>query len=1789
MLKKTISCDDPVIVNFTKTPDLIKRQSPTDKNQIITFNPRVNGKVFLSGNKLVFQPSNPPEYGKSYEATIHLDKLFKDADSKTYQFEIKIRPLQISVVYKNLLPTGDKKSNLAKMSGKIITSGNIDKESLSKAVRATINSKRLHVNIEQGTDNNTFEWSIDSIKRTKKTQQIILTIDQKRFGAEKNKSVSFDIPPANLFSFVNFSVKPKPEPHVVLTFSDRISTTQNLDGLLRFNDGTGLKYIVKENQILVYPNKQLTEIHHLTISKNIKNINGITLDRLYEIKPVFKTVAPQVRFLGNGNILAGKTKWIIPFETINLKAVDVVVFKIYSNNIKQFLQENELGSNSDWSLSRVGEYIFHTKIDLDTLITKPDNKWKSNAIDLTKMIEAEPGAIYRIGFRFKKSYALTSCPVTENEKSTQDSDNTSYYYSDYYYPSGYSWENRNNPCDNSFYNHRHFPDRNFIAGNIGLTVKNHDNNRYTVYTRNLITAEALSNVTVKFYTYYNQLITEAGTNSKGEVSVTLNKSPFLIVAQWKNQFAYTRLKGGSALSYSKFNTKGEKTQKGLKGYIFGERGVWRPGDTLFLTFVLQDIKQTLPPDHPVLMEVKNARDKKVFTKTKTWGVNGFYTFKIPTSQEAPTGIWHAKVTIGNQTFSKSLRVETVLPNRLKIEITTDDDKFAAGRKGTLNLKARWLHGGLASHLKAHVTEIIKKAKTTFKDFKEFTFDDPAKSFNSDEKSVFNDKLDNTGKASMNVILPYGKNLPGAFNLTFSVKVFEPGGRFSIDQKTFRYNAFNQYVGIKPPALSNNYYLETNKEQKFEVVTVDNEGNKISVNGLKVEVYKLDWSWWYSSNNSNLAGYIDQHYLSKIYSTTIDTRNGEGSFAITIKYPNWGRFYVRITDTNGGHSAGTILYFDWPSSYSRGNRKTPGDATLLSLSCDKKQYTVGDKATVSFPGTPNSKALISIEKNNKIIKSWWIETTPGESSFTFDITNEMAPNVYAFVSVIQPHHQTENDLPIRAYGVIPLMVNNPATLLKPVLSVPPEIKPESNYTIKVTEAGKREMTYVLAVVDEGLLDLTHFKTPSLHDIFYKKEALAVKTWDLYDDVNGAFGGRLSQVFAVGGDEDLQEMGKRKVNRFKPVVTFLGPFTLKKGSSGNTHRLFMPNYTGSVRVMLMAGYKGAYGKAEKTIPVKQPLMVLASMPRTLVPGETLDLPVTIFAMENNIKDVTLSATANNLFKINDKKQTVTFNGKGEKIAFVKIETGKKSGTGKVHLTVTSGNNKASYNVTINIRNPNERIYQSKSYSLEAGNTVKAVPQFIDNATGYQLNASVSSIPPINPEQRINYLIRYPYGCVEQTVSSAFPQLFLNQLTELTDEQINDIDQNIQNTIERLGTFQEPSGGFTYWQGGSRISDWGTSYAGHFLLLAKESGYYVPSAMLNKWVNYQQNIADKWKYDKKRYDDLLQSYRLYTLALAGKPDISAMNRMREIRSITTRARLRLAAAYALINKKQIAVQLTENSNTISQINNNYRQNSFGSTIRDEALALETQLLIDEKAKAFKLFKNIADKLGSGNWMSTQTTAFALYAVSLFTHNKQQKDFLFSLKYGDVNKKVNSSKPVYSTGLTPVKGENIKIKNLSDQNLFVTLETSAVPDPGETVNSSNGLQLDIGYFDMNGNMLQASSLPQGKDFFIKIKVSNNTVIHRKNIALTAIFPSGWEILNTRMNGLGTGLKSSATDYTDIRDDRVNLFFDMPNNTTKTFYILLNAAYPGRYFQSPVTVKAMYDNSVGAASGGGMVNVKRE
>jgi hypothetical protein len=536
----------------------------------------------------------------------------------------------------------------------------------------------------------------------------------------------------------------------------------------------------------------------------------------------------------------------------------------------------------------------------------------------------------------------------------------------------------------------------------------------------------------------------------------------------------------------------------------------------------------------------------------------------------------------------------------------------------------------------------------------------------------------------------------------------------------------------------------------------------------------------------------------------------------------------------------------------------------------------------------------------------------------------------------------------------------------------------------------------------------------------------------------------------------------------------------------------------------------------------------------------------------------------------------------------------GIGKVKLMATSGSEKADYEVELDIRNPNPPVTSYSEITLAPGQQWKTSAAPIGVAATSTATIEISSVPSMNLQKRLDYLIEYPHGCIEQTTSAVFPQLVLNQLTDLDEFKKSQVDKNVKAGIFKLQNFQRPDGGFSYWPGLSESDEWGSNYAGHFLVEAQSNGYLVSDYMLQQWKNFQRGKANGWVPSTNNFygGDLIQSYRLYTLALAKAPELGAMNRLKEFKYLSAEAKWRLAAAYKLAGQDNIALDLISGLSVSFPVRTSWGY-TYGSDVRDEAMVLETLTLLGKRAKAEELMKQIAGKLAQDYWYSTQTTAYSLIAIAKFCgKNPSGAKIISSASIAGKQTDINSA--IYIRQL-PVafkdqNGSPVVITNKGSNTLYVRIITKGQPLAGDSLKVNNNpsmLVMNVSYLTQDGKAIEVNQLKQGSDFVAKVVIRNpGGHGYYTQMALSQIFPSGWEILNARMLGGEGAFKSSYSTYQDIRDDRVYTYFNITVNETLTYYVQLNASYLGRYFLPGTYCEAMYDNTVSAGVNGKWVEV---
>ena len=1775
-----------------------------DATGLLEFSPAIEGKAaWKSTRELVVKPAGELKPGKEYKAVLKVNrvlKLPKAFDRFSFAFSV-IKP-EMEISLSGLDAEDPARPNMLVLKGNIETSDDESKALFEKVIEADQAGAKLPVEWSEPMNSARIHYfTIRGIERREQASEVRLAWDGAPLLIDNRGVRSVPVPALGQFELTGVEAVMGETRHILLRFSDVLEKNQNLQGLVRVGTQP-ITFAVEGNVIRVYSSRDFVGAVEVAVAAGVRNNLGRRLPKPETRRITFESIRPQVRFIGKGAILPQKDRLTVPIEAVNLKSVQVAAFQVFSGNMAQFLQVNSLEGSSE--MGRVGRFLWRKTVPLseDPEVT---GRWSRYYLDVTPLFREHPGSLFSIVLSFNRGNSTFPCagndkpvipePPLRNQEETGYYDTSNWDYAEGYYQWDHDdWLNRNDPCSNAYYipryNNQAVITRNFLSSNIGLVAKIEEKGTLHVVTTDLGTARPLTGVRVRAFNFQNQPLGEGMSDANGFAEIRPQGQVFYISAQSGDDTGYLRLNGDTALPMSHFDVGGEVVEKGIKGVIYGERGVWRPGDILYLTFVLFDRDHVLPPDFPVVMELRSPQGQLVQTVKPRKTVAPFHAFQLSTDEAAPTGNWRATVLLGGQSFSKTLKIETVVPNRIKVDfqtgrevLTRKDMPFEAALAG------QWLHGAPAANLKYDVAVRLTARPTRFDRFQDYAFEDPAREFSGGDLDSSKGVLDAQGKARVSLEFAPEQPSPGMLDATFVTRIFEEGGDFSVDAFSQPFHPYDSYVGVRTPkGDASRGMLLTDKDQTVDIVTVDDAGQPVSRDKVVVSLYKIEWRWWWDRSGESLAQYVSSKQTVPLLRGEVATKDGTGRWTFQIKYPDWGRYLVRVEDPVSGHAAGRIIYIDWPGWAGRAREDKGSGATRLNFTSDKARYQVGEKAVIFLPEAVQGRALVSIENGSSVLQKMWVSTQKGENRFEVPLTEKMTPNVYIHVTLLQPHRDKVSDTPIRLYGAIPIIVDDPATELRPVVRTAEEIRPREKFRIQVEEKGGRPMTYTLAVVDEGLLSLTRFATPNLRKDFYSREALGVRTWDLFDEVVEAYGAELSRILALGGDEEGTAKDEaRKPRRFPPVVLFEGPFDLKPGKTAS-HELEMPQYFGAVRVMVVAGSEGAFGSAEKSVPVRRDLMILPTLPRVVRPGELVEMPIAVFVTNPDLKKVTVSLETNEMFQVQgERSKTLAFAKPGDNIVSFSLKTSDAVGKGEVRFRASAGAERVEDVIAIQVLGSNPLVTQTTRLEVKPGQAVSqpVIPFGLENTN--QVTIEASALPPLNLEKRIGYLIQFPHGCLEQTLSIAFPQLYLKSLVRLEERQQKEIERHVLAAIDKLARFQVPNGAFAYWPGGREGHEWTSTYAGYFLIEAARLGFHVPGEMLEKWKSNQKTLSNIWTAGGPA-QQLIQAFRLFALALARDPDLGAMNRLREAEGLDGTAAVELAAAFHIAGQTEAADDLLKRADLkFPPYRDDYL--TFGSDFRDKALVVRGLVQMGRSEKAKPLLEEITKALASDLWLSTHETAFGLMAVTSFYGSAGVRPFRFRLGWDkDTPQDIESAVPLYQRVWSPfpLKGRTLAVTNPGDTPIFVNVYRRGMPPAGGEPESANDLSIEVKYRDMKMNPIEIASISQGLDFVAAVRVKNLTRRTLNNLVLNHLVAAGFQIKNPRFTAEEG--PAANVDYQDIRDDRVFTYFKLEPGSEKTFLVVLNASFRGRYYQPGLAVEAMYDAALHANSKGQWVEIVR-
>ena len=1553
----------------------------------------------------------------------------------------------------------------------------------------------------------------------------------------------------------NISTTSGNNPTIDITLNEEI-VENNLESYIQILPKVNYKVLSARDHIIITGNFDINKEYDLKLMKGIKGEKNSLIENIEE-KIKFNEVEPKLIFSNEGIILPKINNSKIAFKSVNVKKVNLKIKKIFLNNTTQFLQDFEFKGNGNIfdyyiqnNLYKVGETIFEKDYELNY----KKNIWAQNEIVLEKLIEDK--GIYIVELSFDKDGIDYNFPKEVQE-----------------------WQK------NSFFANNGKVGRALLVTDMGIVAQKDNKNKSIVSIIDVVENKPLANVKVKSVSVNNQILEEKVTDKNGEVTFEKGDKIFYLLAEKDDEISILKL-SDSKLSYDGFLVAGEYKTDDINAFIYSDRGVYRPGDKINLGIIARNDEGSFPEGHPIKIDVFTPRgDKYIDGQILKDGKNGFFTYSFETSKESDTGVWEINVYIGGEKekrFSLKLPIEAIVP--YKIEVDTEFNKDKENNKILGEVSSKYLFGAPGENLKFTSEMIIKEKKVDFERYKKFTFSNPT-TYITDIRMNQKGELDKVGKGKVEFTL--GDNIPKNINLEGNIvtKVLEDSGRPVIEIDNVDVNTFDTYVGIEKPE---DRYIKSGDKLNLQVISVSQDGEKL-VKGrkLKYRVYKNEYSWWWDYYDYNNFLKSIKSDKNSILLCEKEFESTDEPYIIDYEVTGSGEVFVEVEDMETHQSSGINLYAStWQDS------STSKKIDKLKIESDKKEYSAGEIAEVKFEGEKGTRALITVEKSGEIVQRYWKDITDNENKIEVKVEKEFFPNAYVTVALFQSYKDSTNDRPLRLYGAVPIIVKDDSKKLNIKLETPESLKPNEKF--KVDIKADEKMDYTISVVDEGLLQITDYKVANPYNYFYQKEGLQLSTYDNYSEIIGRTFGDIHQVLTAGGDGYLlaearmnkiqNSFGFEKSQRFEPLSIYQGVLTTDDEGKGSVE-FQLPNYTGAIRVMVTGASGEKYGAKERKIEVKAPIVANVSMPRVLKVGDEFQVPVKVFATEENLGKIELEFEfLNKLYKEN-----IELNSGENKEIFFNIKVENEIGNQEAILRIKSKNYSNEEKIKIDITSNNPYTYINNLEYINGKKSFTYPQDSIRDSVKSRL--LISSSPILAIDNRLKELINYPYGCLEQSVSTAFPQLFIDSLTDNKDISKEEAVKNVNIAISKLSSFQLEDGSFAYWPGNSESDLWVTNYVGHFMVMAKEKGFYIPNTLYNSWLNY---IKDKVK--ESDYNLKFKTYALYILALGGEAQIGEMNYIYDnsLKELDNISKWYLASAYALIGENEIARELGDTlSREVEEKSFDYYLDSYGSKVRDEAIILNSYYTIYGEIEK-NLYDNIVKLLQSQNWLSTQSIGYSLMSIAQVVEKNSSAEVNGKIVVDGKEIEFNEK-----DGKWEYINKNMKQVEVLGNNLFVNQYWEGIPINYEQKDESRNIKIERKFYNEKGEEIDVKSLAKGSSFYMELKVlpadDVNGYFYIDNIALTQIIPSGWEIENTRLLGIPSPswveekVKNNNLEYEDIKDDRVNFFFDFNNYNKQgqSFFIKLNSVSKGKYSLPGARAEGMYNNEYRAYKNGFSVEVK--
>ena len=1554
---------------------------------------------------------------------------------------------------------------------------------------------------------------------------------------------------------------------IALEFSRPLVSSQDFDALLVVKGANGA--VVKgswvlddKGLVLRFPSVEAAKDYEVTLKAGLSAADGTRLGKDDTRKVHTGELDPAVGFASQGSVLPARESRGLPVVSINVPEVDVEFLRVSEKQLPKFFAEYQRGGRrGSWDLD--SEY--------------------GDSTPLGKL--AEPVYLNRFVLGGKPNErVLTYLPI-QDIRELQD---PGLYFAVMKRTGKFAGE---------------FETAFFTVSDIGLHTRAYKDKLF-VHTASLQDGSATGSVELKVLDARGEAVLAGKTDGNGNalLNYTLDAGHVLVATRGKDvsMLPFNQ----PALDLSEFAVAGRE-QAWFDVFAWSGRDLYRPGETVRISALLRDNDGRPVPapkqggGQPVFLRLKQP-DGKVFRETRLQpGAQGYFSFEQAIPTEAPTGRW--QVEFRTDPASKeavqgmTLRVEEFLPERMKLDLDAAQPVLKPGEALKLKATAAYLYGAPASGNRFTAKLAVAIEQHPLDQLPGYFFGDPTMELPKDAKDIIDTTLPENGVLQEDIALPAEAKPRSPIAAIVSGSVYETGGRtVNRTLKRVLWPA-NALVGIRP-LFDDKDGADANANAGFEVVRVDAGGKPQPGKGLKATLVRelRDYHWNYDED-----GGWDYDFTRRFENK--DTRTLDvGAGASKIDFPvEWGEYRLDVFDPATGLTTRYPFRAGW--SWDDQNRGLDARPDKVKLALDRTGYKAGDTLKVTVTPPHAGKGLLMVE-SDRMLYVQAIDAKPG-STFSIPVTKEWERHdIYVTALVFRGGSAPSKITPARAVGVVHVPMDRRDRRVAVGLSVPKQMRPEQNLpvTVSVPELAGQLAHVTVSAVDVGILNITRFPVPDANAQFFAQRRFGVDAYDIYGRVIESFEGGSAKI-RFGGDMALSALpqAKRPTSRVQTVDLFSGP--VKLDGKGNARvALKVPDFNGTLRVSALVYSDTRYGNRDRETVVRAPIVAEASLPRVLAPGDrsTVTLDVQNFTGKAGVFKVTVNGEGP--LDIGEGSRTTDLAVDAKRTLTFPVTADEGYTTAKVRVRVEGNGFKVDRRYDVPVRAGWPAVLRSRTQVLDSLTPVEMGAGFADGLMPGSVTArmTVSALPPIPFASALKGALEYPYGCAEQTTSKGYAALELDDATAKM-LGIDGLDakkrrERMEGAFGRLASMQVSNGHFSMWGDDDYVNPGLTPYIAEFLLDAREGGFAVPDAVLQKALTrLNEDLlaggAPFYGYDRRDHLKFAnQAYAGYVLARVNRAPLGTLRALYDNergKSLTGLPLVHLGIALSLQGDKTRGAKAIAEGFARTGDRPDYL-GDYGTKLRDDALMIalvhERKLAKPEfDRRAISLGRELDARRNSGwLWLSTQEqVALARLGKALMVDQKKLVSGQWSIG-GDAE----AVAPVRLFGRSvdhAALARGLRFVPEGSPPLYASLDVAGIPRSAPAPDNRQ-IGIERRYYTTDGKEWKGGTLKEGEALIVRVGITANVAM--PDALFTDLLPAGLEIENFNLgdakqwaevvvDGIAISDRGSAADvkHEEFRDDRYVAALKLDRGDTAKVFYLVRAVTPGTYTVPPSLVEDMY------------------